>query len=266
MSPVPACAVGTFRHWPVTGPNAQAFSVIWAHRLPEDGAVPVAVASDGTIDLQWVDHAFRVAGPDSEAVTENLPAGALVIGFRFRPAAASSWLGIGLNEITNQRLDLEALWGARAQRCALDVAGGRNIDRLVLSLQTVVGRMMPRFESVERKMQGAYRLVEAGAPSRAPLVPWLCRVLGMSERTLHRRFEESFGYGPKTLDRILRYQRYLHLAKASSESTAVLALEAGYSDQAHLVRESRRLTGKTPRALKRLTVAVTDQPPAPTNY
>jgi len=46
---------------------------------------PIVVASDGTIDLQWIDHAFRVAGPDREAVTENLPAGTLVIGFRFRP-------------------------------------------------------------------------------------------------------------------------------------------------------------------------------------
>jgi AraC-like DNA-binding protein len=74
----------------------------------------------------------------------------------------------------------------------------------------------------------------------------------MSERTLRRRFDESFGYGPKTLDRILRYQRFLGLARASTGSAAMLAVDAGYSDQPHLVRESRRLTGSTPRELERI--------------
>jgi AraC-like DNA-binding protein len=210
------------------------------------------VASDGTIDLQWIDHAFRVAGPDSEAVTEDLPAGTLVIGFRFHPATAAAWLGIAAGEIANQRPGLEALWGARARRAAVDVTDEGDIGRLVRSLQSVVGRMAPEFESADPEMRAAYRLIAAGAPPGAPLVPWLGRALGMSERTLRRRFDVAFGYGPKTLDRILRHQRYLRLAENSSESTAILALESGYSDQAHLVRESRRLTGSPPGALNRL--------------
>ncbi len=249
MPPVPARLAGTFRHWPVTTAGLGAFSSIWAHRLPEKDASPIVVASDATIDLQWIDHAFRVAGPDSEAVTEDLPAGTLVIGFRFHPAAAAAWLGIAASEITNQRPDLEALWGARVRRAAVDAANEGDIDGLVRSLQSVVGRMAPEFESADRQMLAAYRLIAAGAPAGAPLVPWLGRALGMSERTLRRRFDEAFGYGPKTLDRILRHQRYLRLAETSSESTAILALESGYSDQAHLVRESRRLTGSPPGAL-----------------
>jgi AraC-like DNA-binding protein len=262
MDSVPARAVGEFRHWSVTTAGHRAFSSIWAHRLPENGAAPIAVASDGTIDLQWIGHAFRVAGPDREAVIEDLPAGALVIGFRFRPAAAAAWLGIAACEIADQRPELEALWGTRARRAAMDVADERNIDRLVRSLQAVVGRMAPEFESADQEMRAAYGFVAAGASPSTTLVPWLGRALGISERTLRRRFEEIFGYGPKTLDRILRYQRYLRLAEKSSESTAILAVEAGYSDQAHLVRESRRLTGSTPRQLARLSRAQSDMPAA----
>lgn len=252
MTPVPARLAGTFCHWPTTAACLPAFSSIWAHKLPENDASPIVVASDGTIDLQWINQAFRVAGPDSEAVIEDLPAGTLVIGFRFHPAAAMAWLGIGVSEIANQRPDLEALWGARARRAALDVANEMDIDRLVQSLQAVVGRMAPEFESADQQMRAAYRLIAAGAPPGAPLVPWLSRALGMSERTLRRRFDEVFGYGPKTLDRILRHQRYLRQAENSSESTAILALESGYSDQAHLIRESRRLMGIPPGALNRL--------------
>jgi AraC-like DNA-binding protein len=101
-------------------------------------------------------------------------------------------------------------------------------------------------------MRAAYGLLEDGVAPEAPLVPWLMRVLDMSERTLRRRFDESFGYGPKALDRILRYRRFQRLSSQSGRPTAILASEAGYADQAHLVRESRRLTGSTPRQVERI--------------
>ena len=37
--------------------------------------------------------------------------------------------------------------------------------------------------------------------------------LDVSPRTLRRHCQEAFGYGPKTLDRILRFQRFLGLAR-----------------------------------------------------
>ena len=203
MAPVPARLAGTFRKWPLTTAGLGAFSSIWAHRLPARDGAPILVASDGTIDLHWIDHAFRVAGPDSEAAIEDLPAGALVIGFRFRPAAAAAWLGIAASEITNQRPSLDALWGARARRSEADVADRGNTDQIVRSLQAIVRKMVPEFEGADPQMRAAYRLIAAGAPRGAPPVPWLGRVLGVSERTLRRRFDVASDYGPKTLDRIL---------------------------------------------------------------
>ncbi|MGZ5926613.1 MAG: AraC family transcriptional regulator, partial [Rhizomicrobium sp.] len=46
---------------------------------------------------------------------------------------------------------------------------------------------------------------------------------------------------------ILRFQRYLEFARTQHrEPAAGLAAAAGYADQAHLVRECRRLTLRTP--------------------
>jgi len=72
--------------------------------------------------------------------------------------------------------------------------------------------------------------------------------LGVSDRQLRRRFADAVGYAPKTLARVLRFQRFLALA-ATGDDLARLALGAGYSDQAHLTRETRRLAGRTPREL-----------------
>ncbi|TIM81650.1 MAG: AraC family transcriptional regulator, partial [Mesorhizobium sp.] len=51
---------------------------------------------------------------------------------------------------------------------------------------------------------------------------------------------------------ILRFQRFLNLARQSAEPRLVdLAFEAGYSDQAHLTREVRRLSGFSPATVLR---------------
>ena len=67
-----------------------------------------------------------------------------------------------------------------------------------------------------------------------------------------RRFERAVGYGPATLVRIQRFQHFLALAEDDPDASLVrLALEAGYADQAHLTRESTRLSGLPPAALLR---------------
>ncbi|MER9631371.1 AraC family transcriptional regulator [Mesorhizobium sp. M0296] len=214
------------------------------------GAPPIVVMPDATIDLQWIGGSFRIAGPDKEPQTEVMSADENVIGLRFHPATAAAWLGVPQIELVGQRLLLDDLWGARARRLASRVRAGDNFEDLACSLEQVVAEEAAS-RAPDAPMQAAYRLIERGPPPDAPLVPWLMRALEMSERTLRRRFDESFGYGPKTLDRILRYQRFLRLWSQSNSATAILAAEAGYSDQA-LVRESRRLTGSTPRQIHHL--------------
>jgi hypothetical protein len=57
----------------------------------------------------------------------------------------------------------------------------------------------------------------------------------------------AFGYGPKTLDRVLRLQRFLVLGRADADAgLARLAADAGYADQAHLGHDCRALAGATP--------------------
>ena len=86
----------------------------------------------------------------------------------------------------------------------------------------------------------------------APPVRDLARRFDLSERQLRRRIEAAVGYPPRTLARILRFQRFLGAARSSGSSghdLARLAAEAGYADQAHLTRDSRRLAGLPPGAL-----------------
>jgi methylphosphotriester-DNA--protein-cysteine methyltransferase len=65
-----------------------------------------------------------------------------------------------------------------------------------------------------------------------------------------RRFTEHIGYGPKTLQRVLRFQRFMRTIASPRVELAGAAALAGYADQSHLSRETRRLAGLTPRQLR----------------
>jgi methylphosphotriester-DNA--protein-cysteine methyltransferase len=108
-------------------------------------------------------------------------------------------------------------------------------------------------------------LVTAGPPDKLVLtatallaardtgLSGLGAALAVSERQLRRRFEVAVGYGPKTLQRILRFRRVLDQLGATSATPdlADLAIRSGYADQAHLTRETTRLAGRPPAALAR---------------
>jgi AraC-like DNA-binding protein len=243
----PARAVGHFCEGPTISGLQDSFTAVWVHKMPKTPAPPLLIYPDGTIDLQWIEGELRIAGPDLSPQTEVLPADTTVVGFRFYPAAASAWLGTPASELVGQRLALQDLWGRQARTLAARIHSREKADGLITSLETAIMSLGSK-QPADRAMRAAYQLVQAGPPQKAPLIPWLARSLAMSERTMRRRFHECFGYGPKTLSRILRYQRFLRLSATSQSSTAVLAFEAGYADQAHLIRESRRISGCTPKS------------------
>ena len=79
----------------------------------------------------------------------------------------------------------------------------------------------------------------------------IAKNLGVSRRTLERKFMTEIGTSPKHLARIFRWENALRNLGNSSD-LGTTALECGYFDQAHFVRESQNLSGTSPKKLKLL--------------
>ena len=68
----------------------------------------------------------------------------------------------------------------------------------------------------------------------------------LGPRQIERPFNESVGFGPKTLCRLARFQRVVRAVEPSSRpGWARLAAQHGYADQSHLAREFREFAGTT---------------------
>lgn len=79
------------------------------------------------------------------------------------------------------------------------------------------------------------------------LVKDVCNQIGVNERKIQRLFSEQIGVSPKKFLNNMRLHAFLGLTKNQSQnSLTVLGLEAGYYDQAHLIREFKKTVGFNP--------------------
>jgi AraC-like DNA-binding protein len=216
------------------------------------GDAPSRVLPDGCVDVIWTPgRAPFVAGPDTRAKLESLPRGPRV-GLRFRPGAAPALLRVSARELRDLRVPLSDLWPRdAAARLAEALASAADFAGRLAVLERAVLERAASAASPDPAVATAALRIAARAGGARGVVPRPADTPG--ERQLRRRFVEAVGYGPKTLERVLRFQRFLALARRSPApaSIAQLALGAGYADQSHLTRECTRLAGLPPAALLR---------------
>ncbi|WP_432135760.1 MULTISPECIES: helix-turn-helix domain-containing protein [unclassified Streptomyces] len=212
-------------------------AVLWSNE--PSAAAPRPVLPDGCMDLLWHEGRLLVAGPDTHAHTPGGPPTPWS-GVRLFPGTAPDLLGVPAHELLDRRVDLADLWpAARVRRLTAGVEAApcpaRALEEIALAYAA------PPEPALRR-------LVTALAEGRP--VGALADELGLSARQLHRRSRHAFGYGPKTLARVLRLQRAVALAR-DGVPLATTAIRSGYADQAHLARDVRELTGRTPKDLLR---------------
>lgn len=183
------------------------------------------------MDLLWNEGRLLVAGPDTRAyVAGGAPSS--WAGVRFYPGTAPAFLGVPAHELRDRRVELADLWPApevRRLRSRIEKAP----DPATALEEIALERATPP----DPVLQALVTSLDAGRPVAAT-----ADQLGLGARQLHRRSLAAFGYGPKTLARILRLRRALVLAGAGVPF-AETAVRSGFADQAHLARDVKELAG-----------------------
>jgi AraC-like DNA-binding protein len=171
-----------------------------------------------------------------------------VVGLRLRPGLAGNVLGLPASELRDERPPVDRIWGMTGSELNQRVGEAEDPRRRRVLLEGAVAKRLAAAARPDPLVLAATRRL--GFPGSR--VGFLSDALGLSERQLLRRFNDAVGYGPKTLDRVLRFQRFLSRtpsAATGDEKLARAAAELGYADQAHLSRECVRLSGLTPKRL-----------------
>jgi AraC-like DNA-binding protein len=241
-----------YREFAPSAGLAELVECVWRHEIAEPGGDATGVVlPDGRVDVIWTDDGRSlVAGPQTTFLARPLRPPFVALGVRFRPGIGPPLLGLSAHELVDLHVPL-----ADVDTRAAGVLRGRlaaAVDPLaaVEAFEDGVAALADHAGGRDPAVAGATRLLEE---SRAT-VSNVSRELWLSERQLERRFRASVGYGPKTLQRVLRFQRVMRALRrggAGDGGLARIAAAAGYADQAHMTRECRALSGLSPAQLAR---------------
>jgi AraC-like DNA-binding protein len=261
-----------YAEWAPPAALRGAVACLWARVSPEGAGQSDRSAQSGLVlpdacsDLIWERGVGGyVAGPDTGPARPMIQPGTVIVGVRFRPSAGGQVLKTPLSEIANQRVPLADLLPPAARRLSPTLDPAEAAGQVLDITGALVADGAP-----DRAMARAAALLR-DPTARAEVV---AAEVGLSERQFRRRSQAAVGYGPKTLQRVLRFHRFVRLldaapadahapapAPASARADAglfappdlaALAARAGYADQPHLTRECAALSGFTPAALARV--------------
>ncbi|MGW6276511.1 helix-turn-helix domain-containing protein [Kribbella sp. NPDC055071] len=229
--------VGAYRERPALVRGAS----VWTRMA---GGGDERILPDGCMDLLLTEDGLTVAGPDSRAWMTSAERGARYVGIRFAPGTAPGFLGVPARELLNERVPLAELWSPARSRRLLDRI--RSAPDEAEALDEAAAGLMAG--PPDRLISEVLRGIRAGVLRRGSGVWGLAASVGLSERQLHRRCLDAFGYGPKLLDRILRMNVALDHARTGA-GLADVAVRHGYADQSHFTRDVKALTGLPPTIL-----------------
>lgn len=213
------------------------------HHVPPDGCTSLVL-----VLVPGAPPQLMVSGPWVKGMRVPVTPGARYYGVRFHPGAASVALGLdpsGLRDRSRPALPLLDTWARQLVADGVALTGLESASALFESVLLPEAAHWPGPDPLARS--AVLAITAAGGDCE---IAALASGLGVSPRTLHRRFRAATGLSPKEFARIQRVRRATVTAmRAAGQSWSAVALEHGYTDQAHLTREFSALTGLTPERL-----------------
>ena len=225
------------------------------HVLPS-GRMHLAVRLQGGAVRLFADAQDRIGACIGEAVVAGARAGYYIkdmatparsVGVSLRPGAALALFGVSAAELHGSHVALDDLGGDDAQRLRerLHAAPDARTQLDVLQAMLLARQKAPR----------ALHPSVAQALARMEHDTGIARIVDeadLSHRHFIARFRDATGLSPKRYARVQRFRRLLRaFAAAPARAWLDLALDAGYSDQSHCIREFREFAGTTPQAWRR---------------
>jgi AraC-like DNA-binding protein len=170
---------------------------------------------------------------------------AFIIGVHFKPGGAFPFLGVPTCDLADTHVDLETLWGLSAGRLRERLCEARtSAERFQLLQEALLSRLC---HGVEQHYAVSAALEMFGKNQAGPTVREAAKYLGLSQRRFIQVFKAEVGMTPKLFSRIQRFQQTRTFIQHNPPiNWADLAVDLGYFDQSHLIREFLEFSGLSP--------------------
>lgn len=163
------------------------------------------------------------------------------IGVHFRPGGGRRFFDLPSCEISEQVVDLEALWGRSANVLRERLLCAKTPNERVRLLEDA---LLARTHDYDLRAALELSLSALDEPSLGSIAEVNDRT-GLSPKRLLALFRDEVGLRPKEYWRVRRVRAALRDLETGTYGGAAIAAIHGYFDQAHFLRECRAIIGST---------------------
>lgn len=167
-----------------------------------------------------------------------------MVAARFRSGGLFPILGIPMHELVDRRVPLEAIWND-ASTLPARIAEARSDRERVNQFATFLESKLAEQSAWDAVVQhNVHAILDSGGQVSPDQ---LAQRAGLTARQLERRFQVAVGVSPKFLCRIVRFRAVFDCLRSPAPWSSI-ALDCGFFDQSHLIRDFKQFAGQSPTA------------------
>ncbi|MFT3738773.1 MAG: helix-turn-helix transcriptional regulator [Breznakibacter sp.] len=172
------------------------------------------------------------------------------LGIRFKPAGITAFIRSPINEFTDRRIDLALVDGSLFDDYFhMDLPGKTSVGEKIEHIDAYFIRKLKYVFGLEPQIVHAVDLIKRtkGLLSPTDIASKVC----LSPRHFERKFKSAVGISPKTFSKVTKFGHSIsYLKKHPGESLFSVAVDCGYYDHAHMIREFQFMSGSSPSYFK----------------
>lgn len=171
-----------------------------------------------------------------------------MLGIRFRPNGITAFTRTPIFELTDKSVELalmETLFDKHFYERLPEIL---NMRKRIVYIESYLISRLPNCFISEKRIDYAVKYIRKanGLVSVKQIAEEAC----LSERQLERRFKSAIGISPKTFSRIMKFKHAVdYLRYCPKDSLYTAALECGYFDHSHLIKDFKAFGGALPNKL-----------------
>lgn len=210
----------------------------------------VQTLSHPSIHITFEKDQCQIWGPSNGRFQRYLEGQGSTFGIKFFPGAFYQWLNCPMHSIRNKKLGLEFLFGQSGKAFGQGVL---QADTHEEKARLIEKQLLYYSPEPDERLEQTKNLCQRIISNRSLLrVEDLSLDTGLTVRQLQRLFSTRVGWSPKWMIQRYRIHEALeHINKGFAIDWIEISTRLGYFDQAHFIRDFKRLIGETPDAYLR---------------
>jgi len=163
----------------------------------------------------------------------------------FQPGIIFQLTGMPANLLTNKSLNASDIFGNRASFVNEQLFHARSYPQMIQIVEEFLRQIIQIKKTYSHPVRKIARMMMQDATKHS--LDWYIKESCICQRQFDRKFDELVGVNPKRFLRIIRFDKAFRMKnRFPTKDWLTVALECGYHDYQHLVKDYKEFTGLSP--------------------